>query len=63
MSTLPMVIAWGQADFSAEELCEMARVGVTHPKDDIHYALLRFAEQSPREVHPQKALFSHAARV
>ena len=63
MLMLSTVIAWGQADFSAGELCEMARVGVTHLKGDIHCALLRFAEQSPREVHPQKALFSHAARV
>jgi hypothetical protein len=44
-STLPTIIAWGQAGFSAKELCEVAGVCVTHIKRNIHNTPLRFAKQ------------------
>ena len=52
-SMLPTVVAWGQAGFSAEELCEMAGIGIAYFKGNLHYALLRFAQQSSREVDAQ----------
>jgi len=41
------------AGFSAEELCEMARVCVVNVKGNIHNAFLRFAKQLSRDIHPQ----------
>jgi hypothetical protein len=52
-SPLPAVIARGQAGFPAEELLEMAGIGVAHVQCDFHYALLCFAEQSARCIQPQ----------
>jgi hypothetical protein len=43
-STLPAVIAWGKAGFPAEELREMAEIGVSHVKGNLHHALLCLAE-------------------
>jgi len=52
-STLPAVIAWGKAGFPAEELREMAGIRIADVKRHVHYALLRFAQQSSRGIHPQ----------
>jgi hypothetical protein len=51
-SPLPLVIARGQAGFPAEELREMAGVGVAHVERDFPHALLRFAEPPARLIHP-----------
>jgi hypothetical protein len=52
-STLPTVVAWGAAGFSAEELREMAGVGVADFEGDIYHAHLRLAQPPPRFIHPQ----------
>ena len=52
-STLPTVIAWGEARFPAEKMREVAGSGVAHVEGNIHHALLRFPKQSSREIHPQ----------
>jgi hypothetical protein len=50
---LPTVVARGNAGFPAEELREMAWTGVAYLKGNGRNALLRFAEQSSRRIHPQ----------
>ena len=50
--TLPAVVARGEAGFPAEELCEMTGVGVANIEGDVYHALLRFAQQSSREIYP-----------
>ena len=52
-SPLSAVIARGQACFPAEELREMAGIGVAHVQRDFHHAPLRLAEPAARLVHPQ----------
>jgi hypothetical protein len=52
-STLPTVVAWGQAGFSAEELCKMTWVRVANIEGNIDNTHLRFAKQLSRDVHPQ----------
>jgi hypothetical protein len=51
--TLLTILARGKAGFSAEELREMAGIGVAHLKGNLHNALLRLAQQSSRDIHPQ----------
>jgi len=43
---LPTIIAWGKARFSAEELREMAGIGVADVEGDFHHAPLRLAQQA-----------------
>ena len=52
-STLSPIVARGQAGLFAEQVCEMAGVCVTNIERNIHHALLRFAKQLSRDVHPQ----------
>ena len=52
-SALAAVIARGQAGLAAEELREMARVGVTDFERDFDNALFCFPEQTPRRLHAQ----------
>lgn len=51
--TLPAVVAGGEAGFVAEELREMAGIGVADVERDAHDTFFRFAEESPRRIHPQ----------
>jgi len=46
-------MAWGKAGFPTEKLREMAGIGVAYVKGDGHNALLCFAKQSSRRIHPQ----------
>jgi hypothetical protein len=52
-SPLPAVVARGETGFPAEDLREMARVGVADVEGNRHHALLGFAEQAFRLIHPQ----------
>src|SRR2546425_9006140 len=51
--TLATVVARRKAGFPAEKAREMAGIGVAHVECNGHDALLRFAEHSSREIHPQ----------
>src|SRR5437867_11239086 len=62
-SALPPVIAWGEAGFAAEELREMAGIGVADVKRDVHDALIRFAEQAFCLIHPQIDVIARRRRA
>lgn len=58
-SPLPAVIARGEARFPAEELREMAGIGVAHVQGNLHHAFPRLAEQPSRRIHPQMDMIRH----
>ena len=53
-SPLPTVVAGRQTGFPAEELGEMAGVGVAHVERDFRHAPLRIAQPPARLIHPQR---------